>query len=76
MGIPYGSHRETRAWQAGKAVMDANGITTGFATTAGRAHVSERMIMKQTGHKSTAMVRKYIQDGALFEDNAAAEIGL
>jgi hypothetical protein len=56
--------------------MDANGITTGFATTAGRAHVSERMIMKQTGHKSTAMVRKYIQDGALFEDNAAAEIGL
>ena len=126
VGIPYGSHRETcpvRAWQAWKAVMDADGITTGFAfraldrhgdiktrlsdkavalivkryaaatgldpaqyaghslrsgfaTTAGRAHVSERMIMKQTGHKSTAMVRKYIQDGALFEDNAAAEIGL
>ncbi len=51
-------------------------LRSGFATTAGRAHVSERLIMKQTGHKSTIMVRKYIQEGTLFEDNAAAEIGL
>lgn len=51
-------------------------LRSGFATTAGKAGVSERAIMKQLGHKSTAMVRRYIQDGQLFEDNAAAEIGL
>jgi len=51
-------------------------LRSGFATTAGHAQVSERAIMKQTGHQSTAMVRKYIQEGTLFEDNAAAEIGL
>jgi len=126
VGIPYGSHRETcpvRAWQAWTAVMDAQGMSTGFAfraldrhghlktqlsdkavalivkryaaaagldpaqyaghslrsgfaTTAGHAHVSERAIMQQTGHQSTTMVRKYIQEGTLFEDNAAAEVGL
>ncbi len=51
-------------------------LRSGFATTAGRAHVSERTIMKQMGHKSPIMTRKYIQEGTLFEDNAAAEIGL
>ncbi|QSO55457.1 tyrosine-type recombinase/integrase (plasmid) [Alicyclobacillus curvatus] len=51
-------------------------LRSGFATTAGKKHVSERAIMKQTGHKSTVMVRRYIQDGTLFEDNAAAEVGL
>ncbi len=32
--------------------------------------------MAQTGHKSLPMVRKYIRAGSLFQDNAAAKVGL
>ena len=28
--------------------------------------------MAQTGHKSSAMVRRYIRDASLFSENAAA----
>lgn len=49
---------------------------SGLATTAAKAGVSERVIMKQTRHKSTQMVRKYIRDGELFEENAAVRVGL
>ena len=31
---------------------------------------SERAILKQTGHKSLPMVRRYIREGSLFRDNA------
>jgi hypothetical protein len=33
-------------------------------------------IMKQTGHRSVAMVRTYIHDAELFSDNAVAKLGL
>jgi hypothetical protein len=32
--------------------------------------------MAQTGHKSVAMVRRYILDGGLFRENMAAKVGL
>jgi hypothetical protein len=32
--------------------------------------------MAQTGHKSVNMVRRYIRDGSLFRENAAAKVGL
>jgi site-specific recombinase XerD len=51
-------------------------LRAGFATSAGRAGVEERDIMRQTGHRSTVMVRRYIREGALFRDNAAARVGL
>lgn len=54
----------------------AHSLRAGFATTAAQKGVSERIIMKQTRHKSVQMVRKYIRDGNLFRENAAAEIGL
>jgi hypothetical protein len=37
---------------------------------------SERSIMAQTGHRSSAMVRRYIRDSSLFRENAAAKVGL
>ena len=43
---------------------------------AAKARKSERAIMKTTGHRSTAMVRRYIRDADLFDDCAAAGIGL
>ncbi len=32
--------------------------------------------MNQTGHKSVAVARRYIREGSLFRENAAAAVGL
>jgi hypothetical protein len=32
--------------------------------------------MNQTGHRNSAMVRRYVRDASLFRENAAAAIGL
>ena len=42
----------------------------------GTAGVQDRDIMKQTGHKSERVLRRYIRDGAIFRDNAAGKVGL
>ena len=47
-----------------------------MATMAAINGASERSIMRQTGHKSVQMVRRYIRDGELFSDNAAGKLGL
>ena len=51
-------------------------LRSGLATSAAMAGASERSIMNQTGHRSVTMVRRYIRDGNLFRENAAAVIGL
>jgi integrase len=51
-------------------------LRAGLATAAAIRGASERSIMAQTGHKSAAMVRRYIRDGSLFRENAAAKVGL
>lgn len=47
-------------------------LRAGLATAAAAAGASERAIMRQTGHTSERTVRRYIRDGRLFHDNAAA----
>jgi len=51
-------------------------LRSGLATSAAQAGASERSIMNQTGHRSVNMVRRYIRDGSLFRENAAAVVGL
>jgi site-specific recombinase XerD len=51
-------------------------LRSGLATSAAAAGASERSIMNQTGHRSVAMVRRYIREGSLFRENAAAVLGL
>ncbi len=51
-------------------------LRAGLATSAAAAGASERSIMDQTGHRSVATVRRYIREGSLFRDNAAAKVGL
>jgi integrase len=51
-------------------------LRSGLATSAAAAGASERAIMRQTGHRSLPMVRRYIRDGSVFRDNAAAAAGL
>src|SRR5205807_4247702 len=52
---------------ADKAGLDAtkfagHSLRAGLATSAAQAGVSERAIMQQTGHKSEAMIRRYIRE--------------
>lgn len=51
-------------------------LRAGLATSAAMAGVSERAIMNQTGHKSVTVARRYIRDGSLYRENAAAQVGL
>ncbi len=49
-------------------------LRSGFATTAAEFGAEERNIMAMTGHKTTQMVRRYIQEGNLFKNNALNKI--
>jgi len=51
-------------------------LRAGLATSAAAGGAQERDIMRQTGHRSVQMLRRYIRDGELFHDNAAAIAGL
>lgn len=47
-------------------------LRAGLATAAAAAGKSELAIMRTTGHRSERMVRRYVREGSLFRDNAAA----
>ncbi|MEA1835170.1 tyrosine-type recombinase/integrase [Methylobacterium durans] len=51
-------------------------LRAGFATSAAAHGVEERVIAKTTRHRSSAILRRYIREGELFERNVAGEIGL
>lgn len=62
---------------AGKAGLNpekysGHSLRSGLATSAAQNGVSSWKIRQQTGHKSDAMLARYIRDGDLFADNAAA----
>jgi integrase len=58
------------------AKYSGHSLRAGHATSAAIAGASERSIMKQTGHRSVQMVRRYIRDGSLFRENSAGKLGL
>ncbi len=49
-------------------------LRSGFATSTAEAGAEERNIMAMTGHKTTQMVRRYIQEANLFKNNALNKI--
>jgi integrase len=51
-------------------------LRAGLVTAAAKAGKSASAIMKQTGHRSLAMVQRYIRDAELFTDNASSGLGL
>ena len=51
-------------------------LRAGLVTTAVRAGKAERIIMQHTGHSSAQMLRRYVRELGVFEDNAATGIGL
>ena len=51
-------------------------LRSGFATSVAELGAEERSIMAMTGHKTTQMVRRYIQEANLFKNNALNKIKL
>ena len=49
-------------------------LRSGFATVAADSGADERSIMSMTGHKTTQMVRRYIQEANIFKNNALNKI--
>jgi integrase len=58
------------------ALFAGHSLRAGLATSAAQNGASELVIMAQTRHKSSAMVKRYIRRGNLFRTNAAAVAGL
>ena len=51
-------------------------LRSGFATSTAETGADERSIMAMTGHKTTQMVRRYINESNLFKNNALNKINL
>ena len=64
--------RLARAAGIDPSTVSGHSLRAGLATSAAKAGKSERAIMKQTGHRSATMMRRYIRDADLFSENAAA----
>jgi integrase len=63
---------------AGRSARGYSGhsLRAGLVTQAALSGVGERAIQEQSGHQSLAVLRRYIRDGSLFRENAAARVGL
>ena len=53
-----------------KDMYSGHSLRSGFATSTAESGAEERSIMSMTGHKTTQMVRRYIQEANLFKNNA------
>ena len=56
--------------------VSGHSLRAGMATTAAIHGAEEREIARTTGHKTAAMVRRYIRDGELLRSNMTARLGL
>lgn len=52
----------------------AHSLRRGFATEAAKIGIPERLIARQTRHKSMTVLRRYIDDGTLTQNNALSFI--
>jgi len=55
-------------------IYSGHSLRSGFATVSAEFGADERSIMTMTGHKTTQMVRRYIQEANLFKNNALNKI--
>jgi integrase len=56
--------------------VSGHSLRAGMATTAAIHGAGELEIARTTGHKTSAMVRRYIRDGELLRSNMTARLGL
>lgn len=68
--------RAAKAANLDETRFSGHSLRAGLATAAAKAGKDTAAIMRQTGHRSEAMVRRYIRAATVFSDNAASGIGL
>ena len=56
--------------------LGGHSLRAGCVTQAAMNGVREFVIMRQTGHKTVATLRRYIRSGDIFRENAAAGLGI
>lgn len=56
--------------------LGGHSLRSGFATHAASQGATERAIANQTGHRSVQVLRRYVKQATMFDDNAATELGL
>ena len=61
----------TRALGLPAEAYSGHSLRAGLVTSAAKAGVSLMKIQQQTGHRSVAMLSRYIRDAQVFENNAA-----
>ena len=80
-----GLHKDCVGWILKRAARRAglkpepvggHSLRAGHVTQAAMNGVSERDIMRQTGHKSAEMLARYIRIGTMFTRNTAAGLGI
>lgn len=58
------------------AKYSGHSLRAGHVTAAAIEGVPERIIMNQTRHRSTEMLRRYVRDANVFRENSSGKIGL
>lgn len=56
--------------------ISGHSLRAGFVTSAAKRKVPEHLIMKQTGHKCSDTLKRYIRIATRFDENAASLVGL
>ena len=56
--------------------ISGHSLRAGCATQAAMNGIPDRAIIKQTRHRTRAMLDRYVRDGSLFRDNAGGGLGL
>jgi integrase len=75
-GVARAVQRAGRRAGMDPAQVAGHSLRSGFATEAAARGAPERAIIRQTGHTSLEMVRRYIQDGDRYRENASGYLGL
>ncbi len=73
-GVAYIIKRRAKLAGYDPTTFSGHSLRAGFATSAAQSGAQAWEIMKQTGHKSEATVRKYIREGELFNVTAISNI--
>jgi site-specific recombinase XerD len=68
--------RRARAAGLDPTRYSGHSLRAGLVTSAALAGASEIMIARQTGHRSMAVLRRYVREADMFRANAAAAVGL
>jgi integrase len=74
--VAYLVKRAARCAGLDDAALGAHSLRSGFCTQGHLNKASDRALMKQSGHKSSKSLDRYVRVAGVFNDNAAGMLGL